>query len=147
MYVTAYDGTPSDCPTCNCTNGQSNSGESGCAGECGGGKNKTLFSYFTSSMHPDGPWSPLQSLCAAQEGGDTSCLNWTFPAPKTVGTDMNLAPVIRPDGSAIAWTRWNIWEASDWKDPSTYKDTGQAPDFNDGHTGWEGEVRTPSTLL
>ena len=38
------------------------------------------------------------------------------------------------------WTRWNIWIASDWKNASSYADTGQAPDFNSKPpTPWEGE--------
>jgi hypothetical protein len=82
----------------NCTDGSSASGEPGCAGECGGGANKTLFSYFTSSLDPDGqalhPWSALKSLCAVQMGGNANCSAGGNPH-----TDMNLAPVIRSDGS------------------------------------------------
>ena len=138
VYVTHYPGTPSDCPVCQCTDGSSSSG--GCMNECGGGRNKTLFSYFTYSKTPNGPWSQLASLCTAQEGGDASCLKWSEPAPKTVGTDMNLAPVIRPDGSALMWTRWNVWIADNWKNASSYRDTGQGPDFNSKPpTPWEGE--------
>ena len=43
VYVTHYPGDASDCPVCNCTDGNSASGGGSCAGECGGGKNKTLF--------------------------------------------------------------------------------------------------------
>jgi hypothetical protein len=138
VYVTHYPGNPSDCPTCNCTDGNSASG--GCMNECGPGKNRTMFSYFTYSRHPDGPWSALQSLCAAQQHGDDSCLRWSDPAPQTVGTDMNLAPVIRHDGSALMWTRWDVWLADDWRNASSYHDTGQGPDFNSNPpTPWEGE--------
>ena len=141
VYVTHYPGDASDCPVCNCTDGSSASGGGDCAGECGGGKNKTLFSYFTYSKQPDGPWSPLQSLCATQMGGDASCVSGNINTSNgNPHTDMNLAPVIKPDGSLKAWTRWDIWEASDWKDSTTYKDTGQAPDFNmSPPTPWEGE--------
>lgn len=95
---------------CNCTNGNSASGGGNCAGECGGGKNKTLFSYFTYSKNPDGPWSPLQSLCAVQMGGDAGCVSGKINTSRgNPHTDMNLAPVIKPDGSLKAWTRWDIW--------------------------------------
>ena len=68
-------------------------------------------------------------------GGNTNCSVGGNPH-----TDMNLAPVIRPDGSLVAWTRWDIWRAKNWKDPASYKDTGQAPDFNmQPPTPWEGE--------
>lgn len=44
VYLTSYPGDGSDCPVCNCTDSTSASGGASCAGECGGGKNKTLFS-------------------------------------------------------------------------------------------------------
>lgn len=124
LYFTHYPGDGSDAPTCNCTDGNSASGEDGCANEPGGGKDKAWgVSYFSHSKSPDGPWSEPVSL---------------LPVQKINQTDMNLAPVIRPDGSAIFWTRWDIWEADDWKNVSTYRDVGQAPDFGNG-APWEGE--------
>ena len=126
LYITHYDGDGSDSPTCNCTNGNSYSGEAGCAGEAGGAKDKAwAYSYMSYAKDPNGPWSPLQSLASVQ-GKDFN------------STDLNLAPVIRADGSAAFWTRWDIWEAGDWRNVSTYKDTGQAPDFGNG-APWEGE--------
>ena len=105
VYLTHYPGDASDCPICNCTTGSSFSGEAVCGGECGGGKNKTLFSYFTSSHDPDGqaphPWTELTSLCAVQMGGVINC-----SVGGNAHVDMNLAPVIRGDGSMLAWTRY-----------------------------------------
>ena len=140
VYLTHYPGDASDCPICNCTTGSSFSGEAGCGRECGGGKNKTLFSYFTSSQDPDGlaphPWTELTSLCAVQMGGNLNCSGGGNPR-----IDMNLAPVIRKDGSMLAWTRWDIWECAQWNDAKSCKNTGQAPDFNSKPvpTPWEGE--------
>ena len=103
-------------------------------------------SYFTSSKKPDGPWSALTSLCATQMGGDASCVGGSVNASNgNPHTDMNLAPVINSSGGVTAWTRWNIWQASDWRDPTTYVDTGQAPDFNtQPPTPWE--VTAPSNF-
>jgi hypothetical protein len=123
LYFTAYDGPGSDEPMCNCTDGSSKSGEPGCANEVGSGKNKSLYTYFSSAKTPSGPWSKPVSLQALE------------PNPHI---DLNFAPVISKDGSLKAWTRWEIWEASNWKDASTYKNMGQAPDFNHG-APWEGE--------
>ena len=125
LFVTHYPGSAADSPTCNCTDGNSASGEPGCAGEVGGGANKTLYSYFTYASDPAGPWSPLVSLQYVQ--------------PTLNHTDLNLAPVIRGDGSLLAWTRWDVWAAKDWKDPSTWRDTGQAPDWDSPYGQWEGE--------
>ena len=124
LFVTHYPGDASDAPTCNCTDGSSVSGETGCAAEVGVGVNKTLFSFFTWAPRPDGPWSPLISLSSVQPG-----LN---------RTDLNLAPVILANDSLVAWTRWDIWRATNWSNSSSYINTGQAPDFNHGAT-WEGE--------
>jgi hypothetical protein len=139
VYLTHYNGDAADCPICNCTDGTSKSGGGDCASECGGGKNKTLFSYFTYSTDPAGQnpkWSPLTSLCAPQMGGDAKC----GPNKGNPHVDMNLAPVIRHDGSMLAWTRWDIWNCLDWRNASTCHDTGQAPDFNTSPpTPWEGE--------
>ena len=54
---------------------------------------------------------------------------------------MNLAPYINENGGLVAWTRWDIWRAGNWSDPTGYRDTGQAPDFNSkpNPTPWEGE--------
>jgi len=139
VFLTHFDGDAADCPVCNCTDGSSISGEAGCNNECGGGKNKTLFSFFTYSKDPAGrnpPWSKLSSLCAAQEGGWLNCSN----PHSNPHIDMNLAPVILSNGSVVAWTRWDIWKAENWNDTSSYRDTGQAPDFNSNPpTPWEGE--------
>ena len=121
LYYTHYPGDGSDSPTCNCSDGSSASG--GCAGEAGGGKNKSLYSYFSSSLSPGGPWSDRVSLSGVQ------------PNPHC---DMNLAPVIRANGSMLAWNRWDVIICEKWNDPSTCKDMGQAPDFSHGSM-WEGE--------
>lgn len=148
IFLTHFKGDASDCPVCNCTSGNSASGEPGCAGECGGGQNKSLFSYFTYSQDPDGRsplWSNLSSLCAPQMGW-TNC-SIQKGSPGNPHTDMNLAPVILSNGSLIAWTRWDIWQSDDWKEPKKYRDTGQAPDFNSHPaTPWEGEVCHPPCL-
>ena len=123
LYFTSFDGPASDGYPCNCTDGNSKSGEPGCENEAGGSKNKTLFSYFSYSKSPNGPWSEKVSLAGMQANPHM---------------DENLAPVILKDGSLKAWTRFDIVEATDWRNASTYKDVGQAPDFNAG-TPWEGE--------
>merc|ERR1712083_926382 len=82
------------------------------------------YSYFSYAKNPNGPWSKKVSLQNVQPG-----LN---------RTDLNLAPVILKNGNVVAWTRWDIWEATKWNDPSTYKDMGQAPDWSHGGI-WEGE--------
>mmetsp|Transcript_42576 Transcript_42576/g.69219 ORF Transcript_42576/g.69219 Transcript_42576/m.69219 type:complete len:330 (-) Transcript_42576:612-1601(-) len=142
LFVTFYpNGSVADCPTCTCSDGTSASGGSSCNVECGCGVNKTMFSYFTTSKSPYGPWSPLQSLCATQVSGfgNGTCEQANHPrlSPQI---DLNLAPVILPNGTLLAWTRWDIWRSDDWRDPIKYEDIGQAPDFNtDPPTPWEGE--------
>lgn len=43
------------------------------------------------------------------------------------------------NGSMLSWNRWDdIIICTDWKDPTSCKDTGQAPDFSHGSM-WEGE--------
>ena len=107
VYLTHYPGDASSGPVCNCTDGSSASGGGSCAGEAGGGERKTLFSYFTSSMDPDGAgkhsWSKLTSLCGVQMSGGSNmpynasnCLpNATGPSkPNTKGyssTDLAMA--------------------------------------------------------
>ena len=125
MFLTHYPGSAADAPICNCTDGNSHSGEAGCASEIGCGVNKTLFSYFSSAPGPDGPWSALTSLAGVQPGINR--------------TDLNLAPVILADDSLVAWTRWDVWRAANWSNASSYADTGQAPDWNDPTGQWEGE--------
>lgn len=125
MYLTHYDGDGSDAPTCNCTDGNSASGEPGCAGEPGGSANKSwAYSYMSYARSPDGPWSALMSLANVTPG---------------THTDQNLAPCILRNGSALFWSRWDIWWADNWRDASTYRDTGQAPDWNAPGGMWEGE--------
>ena len=54
------------------------------------------------------------------------------PAPASLPGDTNLAPIIRADGSLLALGRppW-VWEATDWRDNSTYtvtrRDGGTIP--------------------
>ena len=96
----------------------------------------------------NGPWSPLVSL------GSVQTKNGSDPGSRKI--DTNLAPTIRPDGnmealvigkvtnvvppgSVIAWTRSEIWEATNWADVNSWRDDGAAPDFPDGTGGWEGE--------
>lgn len=137
LFVTYYHGDASDCGVCLCVDGNSASG--GCPHECGSGVNKTLFSYFVVADSVNGNWSNPISLCKTQMGTD-DCKE----GPNSTGNphvDMNLAPIIHEDGSLLAWTRWHIWEATDWKDPETYVNTGPGPDFNSKPypTPWEGE--------
>ena len=110
LYVTHFDGPAVDKPdgTCNCTTGDSKSG--GCFGEPSCGKNESLYSYMSiSEAGPSGPWSPLVSLAAVQQQAGIG---------PTV--DMNLAPVILADGSVVAWNRWDIWKAGDWRNASSW---------------------------
>jgi len=139
LFVTFYpNGSAADCPTCTCADGNSASGGPSCAVECGCGSDKTMFSYFTSAEGPYGPWGPLQSLCATQvSGSGNGTCKGSNVSPRT---DMNLAPLILPNGTLLAWTRWDIWRSDDWRDPTHYEDIGQAPDFDtDPPTPWEGE--------
>lgn len=125
LFFTSYHGAATDAPTCNCSDGSSASGEQGCEHEPGRGKNKTLFSYMAWATSPDGPWSePVVLSSKALDPQGT--------------VDTNLSPVIMKDGSLLAWTRWDVWTASNWKDPKTYRDTGQAPAWIN-MTFWEGE--------
>lgn len=127
MYLTLNpDGKAADEPTCHCKNGNSNSGrEDGCAYEPSGSSKKEWYhSYMTYSESPYGPWSTPQSLGHVD--------------PSNKNCDLNLSPVIHANGSALFWTRWNIWYADDWKNVSSYRDLGPAPDFNHNST-WEGE--------
>ena len=101
VYLTHFPGDASNCPVCNCTDGTSLSGD--CNNECGGGKNKTLFSYYTYSKDPAGPWSELTSLCASQEGGWLNCSHGVLNPNANPHIDMNLAPVILANGSVVAW--------------------------------------------
>jgi hypothetical protein len=133
LYFTAYDGAASDEATCNCTDGSSHSGEQdGCEHEVGPGKHKSLYTYFTSSATPYGPWSSPTSLAGAPIETNPTV------EPPGAHMDLNFSPVIAADGSLRAWTRSEIWTASDWKDASTYTNAGQAPDFDNGGQ-WEGE--------
>jgi hypothetical protein len=125
LFFTSFPGSASDAPTCNCTDGSSASGEAGCGAEPGRGANKTLYSYMSHARSPYGPWSAPVVLRST-----------TLDPTGTV--DTNLSPVIQSDGSLVAWTRWDVWTATNWKDASTYKDTGQAPDWSTV-SFWEGE--------
>jgi len=126
MYLTLNpNGKASDEPTCHCEDGNSNSGrEKGCYHEASGSRKQEWYrSYMTYSESPYGPWAKPQSLGHIDPG---------------IHVDLNLAPVIHANGSALFWTRWNVWYADDWKNVSTYRDLGQAPDFSHNST-WEGE--------
>ena len=131
LFVSHYPGgDASDCPDkiCRCNDGSSWAGGERCGNECGISGNATVYSYFTYSSSKIGngsAWSKLTSLASVQSNPQI---------------DMNLAPVIREDGSLLAWTRWTIWEASNWTDPKTYRNMGPGPDFDsDPPTPWEGE--------
>ena len=41
-------------------------GEPGCANEVGRGDNKTLYSFFSYTKDPNGPWSKIESLKGVQ---------------------------------------------------------------------------------
>ena len=75
-----------------------------------------LSTYMAYATDPAGPWS-------------TPVL---VPAPASLPGDTNLAPIIRADGSLLALGRppW-VWEATDWRDNSTYtvtrRDGGTIP--------------------
>ena len=125
LFFTSFPGAASDAPTCNCSDGNSASGEAGCEGEPGRGANKTLYSYMSYSASPDGPWSTPVLLSSKALDPDGR-------------VDTNISPVILPDGSLIAWTRWDAWSASDWRDATTYKDEGQAIAWGNV-SFWEGE--------
>lgn len=128
VFVTHYEGgAASDETVCHCVDGNSaSSPESRCAHEVGFGVNKTAFSYFSSSKDPTaGHWSKLKSLASV--------------APDQAHVDLNLAPIIFSNHSLLAWTRWDIWTASDWRNVTSYRIDGQAPDWSDPTGQWEGE--------
>jgi chitodextrinase len=133
MYLTHYPGDGSDAPTCNCTDGDSSSGEAGCAGEVGRGQNKTLYSYLSHASSPEGPWSAMEQLLPNKD--DTGQVDQNLaPMILKVGSRVRIARVhshlplalrsrrftVLQDGSLKAWTRWDIWESADWKDASQY---------------------------
>lgn len=65
----------------------------------------TLSTYMAYAKDPAGPWS-------------TPVL---VPSPNGDRSDTNLAPIIRADGSLLGLGRPPyVWEASDWRDNSTY---------------------------
>ena len=127
MFFTHQPSGPASDVRCHCTNGNSYSGGAHCEHEPMPSANATLYTYFSFSESPYGPWSDPISLAGPQIRSNISAR-----------IDMNLSPVIQHDGSLIAWTRWDIWQASDWRNASTYRNTGQAPDWNHGGQ-WEGE--------
>ncbi|CAB9519930.1 expressed unknown protein [Seminavis robusta] len=117
--------------TCHCVDGSTSSAlEKRCIHEPGLGHNKTMYTYFTTAHQPTGPWSPLQSLEHETPEGQKRF-------------DLNFAPLILPTTnrslSLLAWTRWDIWTATDWKNPHTYVRQGPAPNFSNPHAQWEGE--------
>ena len=127
VFFTHYHTTAWDGPSCNCTDGTSASGN--CEAERGVSRNKTMYSYFSTAKSPFGPWSQnIVSLKSVQ-------------GTKRKLIDMNLSPILLSNDSAIAWTRWNIWSTKSnrtWRDPSSWVDLGQGPDFHNNAT-WEGE--------
>jgi len=69
-----------------------------------------LLTYMAYSKEPTGPWSTPVIV----------------PSPDGESIDTNLAPIIRKDGSLLGLGRPpNVWEASDWRDNSTYKVTSR----------------------
>jgi hypothetical protein len=128
LFVSHYpNGSAADTGICTCVDGSTASTTNPhCKGEHGLGKNKTMYTYFTTASNPEGPWSPLISL--------------EDETPEDQhNTDLNFAPFILSNGSLVAWTRWAIWTARDWKNATTYNEQGQAPDWNDPNGNWEGE--------
>jgi hypothetical protein len=128
VFVSHFNGSATDSGLCQCQDGSTSSAtRPECQGESGLGGNKTMYTYFATATNPQGPWSPLISIEA------------------TTSTDLgqidlnNFAPLIFSNGSLIAWTRWDIWTANNWKDPSSYQNQGQAPNWNDPNGEWEGE--------
>lgn len=128
LFISYYPfGSAADIDICQCRDGSTSSATTQeCNNESGLGKNKTQFTYYATASNPLGPWSALISLEEATPKGQR-------------GIDLNFAPWILPNRSLVAWTRWDIWTASDWMDPTTYQDHGQAPDWNDPNGHWEGE--------
>jgi len=75
-----------------------------------GAGESSLWTYMSIASSPYGPWSELQ-LCNAWDGLPTS--------------DMNFVAAFKPDGTLLAMNRWDVVEASDWRDMSTYEDMGR----------------------
>ena len=131
LFITHVDPPASDDPICFCKDGNSySSNDKRCSNEVGFGTNVTPSSYYTytkaKDLHPSGgKWSKLISLQSVP--------------PDDLKTDLNLAPIIFSNHSLLAWTRWDIWSAKDWRNVSSYKDEGQAPNWTDPNGVWEGE--------
>ena len=114
---------------CNCCGPESKCDGSTGPHDCGGSKLKPSIklrghgapphrlgdsdpSWMSYSTSPDGPWSTPVQIFANYTGADT-----------------NFAPYIFPDGSLVAiWREWTargsrcyLATASDWRDPSTYR--------------------------
>jgi hypothetical protein len=110
---------------CHCLDGSTSTATAPeCHGEPGLGENKSMFTYFTIARSPYGPWGPLQSL--------------ELETPQK-HVDLNFAPIILNNRTLLAWSRWDIWTATDWRNPTTYAVQGQAPNFSDPNGNWEGE--------
>ena len=116
---------------------------------------KDMDAYYTISKSPEGPWSapvhlPKVNDMAGPNGAPPTsvpCRNQTRNQSQgchNIG-GMNLSPVLFENGSALAWGRWSIFRAENWRDPLSWRNTGQAPDFAippsavHPYGAWEGE--------
>ena len=99
-------------PLCNCTDGSTSPG-------CTGPKTIMYNTYMSYSSNPNGPWSKPVAILGPIRS-----------------TDTNFAAVILKNGTLVGFSRWWITNngpftgsrihlvlASNWKDPSTYKES------------------------
>lgn len=154
LFFIHYPGPITDAPTCNCTDGSSSSGK-GCADEIGNALWSNMDAYYTTARGPRGPWSePVRLPKVNDIPGPNGAPPTPVPCRNTTRNQsqgchniggMNLSPVLFENGSAIAWGRWDIFVADHWRDPESWRSTGQAPDFalppsaTDAYGAWEGE--------
>ena len=107
---------PGDCPSSfSSSSSHSARGRSRARGGRGRGRRRRLDadpSWMSYATSPDGPWSTPVQIFKGYEGSDT-----------------NFSPTILKNGSLVAiWREWTtrgsrcyLATASDWKDPSTYR--------------------------
>lgn len=149
LFVSHYpNGSATDTgQICHCQDGNTASTtDKDCDGEEGLGKNQTMYSYFTTSSSPYGPWSELQSMESVTPVGQRHVdLNFSplllksYPHDNRNKNNNSTVFSSLSSSSLLAWTRWDIWIADDWKNLSTYKVDGQAPNFSSPNGHWEGE--------
>lgn len=102
-----------------CTGCVDGNSQSSCGTDSNRNATINLPTYMVYSHSPGGPWSTPVMI----PGTD-------------VFADSNFAPAIRKDGSLVALARHNIYNATDWKRPSTYTVIGTWNDKGEDPFVW-----------